>query len=75
MYPCLRAKIGHPFWNSHHEPIKSTVFVLFSKYCGEQRQQPAKAIYCKLSMQPRPWCKDCGQSEGKLVKLAIAPAN
>ena len=29
LYSCLRAKIGHQFWNSYHEPIKSIVFVLF----------------------------------------------
>ena len=34
---CLCAKIGLPLWKSHHEPIKSLVFMLLED-CSEQCQ-------------------------------------
>jgi len=33
-YSCLRAKNGHRFWNSDHQPIKGIVFELFERLCG-----------------------------------------
>ena len=35
LYSCLRAKNGHLFWNSDHQPIKGIVFELFERVCGK----------------------------------------
>ena len=34
-YSCLRAKNGHLFWNSGHQPIKGIVFELFENLFGK----------------------------------------